>query len=65
MLPIGNIYKKKYMCPHNYLKLPINHKRGMEITCCSMMLHCLFYQYFYKHPACSASMQAYITYAMF
>ena len=48
------------MCLHNYLKLPICHKRGTEITCCSMMSHYLFYQYFYKHPACTASMQGYI-----
>ena len=64
MLPTGNI-KKKYMCLHNYLKLPVSHKRGMEITRCSMMSHCLFYEYFYKHPACTASIQAYITFAMF
>ena len=37
MLPTGNI--KKYMYLHNYLKLPISHKRGMEITCCSIMSH--------------------------
>ena len=50
----------KNTCLHNFLKLPISHKRGMEIMCCSMMSHYLFYQYFYKH-ACIASMQACIS----
>ena len=24
--------------------------------CCSLMSHYLFYQYFYKHPACTVSL---------
>ena len=39
------------MCLRNYIKLPISHKRGMEITCCSIMSHCLFYQYCYKQTS--------------
>ena len=37
-----NIKNTRVYCLHNLLKLPISHKRGMEITCCSMMSHCLF-----------------------